>query len=386
MTVTEERPGRSATRPVGTPGGAARPRRSPSWRSASVGRCSVTGSCPRSACSPGRSAWASPPPTSGCCPAGTAQLGSSPRSSCGRHRPARLLGLVRLDRRARPAADRRRRREPGRHPRVHDLARAADGLSRAQEPADRHRHRDLRRLGDRRHGGDRRRRRGGRHRRDRDGDAVRDGGAGAAAAAARAPRAHRPAVRHAGPGPASTRSARWWPRPARPGPPSSPSRSSSSSPASSCSPRSWPRSASSSGCVVAGPTGGRRAPLVPLFVLGFLACVALRSTGVVPEVRPRLDHPRPGGRPRRRPVRHGLQREDRLAGQGQRSRDGRLDHRHALHRRRSPWPDPPRDRPLELKARTMDKVVWSAADAVADIGSGPRWPPVGSASAASRRC
>jgi uncharacterized integral membrane protein (TIGR00698 family) len=30
--------------------------------------------------------------------------------------------------------------------------------------------------------------------------------------------------------------------------------------------------------------GTRRAPLVPLFVLGFLACVALRSTGVVPEV------------------------------------------------------------------------------------------------------
>jgi uncharacterized integral membrane protein (TIGR00698 family) len=28
---------------------------------------------------------------------------------------------------------------------------------------------------------------------------------------------------------------------------------------------------------------GRRAPLVPLFVLGFLACVALRSTGVLPE-------------------------------------------------------------------------------------------------------
>ena len=29
-------------------------------------------------------------------------------------------------------------------------------------------------------------------------------------------------------------------------------------------------------------TGGKRPPIVPLFVLGFLACVALRSTGVVP--------------------------------------------------------------------------------------------------------
>ena len=28
--------------------------------------------------------------------------------------------------------------------------------------------------------------------------------------------------------------------------------------------------------------GGKRPPLVPLFVLGFLACVAVRSTGVVP--------------------------------------------------------------------------------------------------------
>ena len=41
----------------------------------------------------------------------------------------------------------------------------------------------------------------------------------------------------------------------------------------------------------AGPTGERaRPPLVPLFVLGFLACVALRSTGVDPARRPRLDH------------------------------------------------------------------------------------------------
>lgn len=31
------------------------------------------------------------------------------------------------------------------------------------------------------------------------------------------------------------------------------------------------------------PTEGRRTPMVPLFVLGFLACVALRSTGVMPE-------------------------------------------------------------------------------------------------------
>jgi uncharacterized membrane protein YadS len=31
------------------------------------------------------------------------------------------------------------------------------------------------------------------------------------------------------------------------------------------------------------PAGGRRPPLVPLFVLGFLACVAFRSTGVVPD-------------------------------------------------------------------------------------------------------
>ncbi len=31
-----------------------------------------------------------------------------------------------------------------------------------------------------------------------------------------------------------------------------------------------------------GETTGRRPPVVPLFVLGFLACVALRSTGVVP--------------------------------------------------------------------------------------------------------
>jgi uncharacterized integral membrane protein (TIGR00698 family) len=30
-------------------------------------------------------------------------------------------------------------------------------------------------------------------------------------------------------------------------------------------------------------TGGKRAPIVPLFVLGFLACVALRSTGLLPE-------------------------------------------------------------------------------------------------------
>jgi uncharacterized integral membrane protein (TIGR00698 family) len=29
-------------------------------------------------------------------------------------------------------------------------------------------------------------------------------------------------------------------------------------------------------------TGGKRPPLVPLFVLGFLACVAVRSTGMVP--------------------------------------------------------------------------------------------------------
>jgi uncharacterized integral membrane protein (TIGR00698 family) len=29
-------------------------------------------------------------------------------------------------------------------------------------------------------------------------------------------------------------------------------------------------------------TGGKRPPIVPLFVLGFLACVALRSTGVIP--------------------------------------------------------------------------------------------------------
>lgn len=33
----------------------------------------------------------------------------------------------------------------------------------------------------------------------------------------------------------------------------------------------------------AGTTEGRRSPLVPLFVLGFLGCVVLRSTGVVPE-------------------------------------------------------------------------------------------------------
>jgi len=32
------------------------------------------------------------------------------------------------------------------------------------------------------------------------------------------------------------------------------------------------------------PSEQRRAPLVPLFVLGFLACVALRSTGFMPEV------------------------------------------------------------------------------------------------------
>ena len=31
------------------------------------------------------------------------------------------------------------------------------------------------------------------------------------------------------------------------------------------------------------PTGKGRTPMVPLFVLGFLACVALRSTGVLPE-------------------------------------------------------------------------------------------------------
>ena len=31
------------------------------------------------------------------------------------------------------------------------------------------------------------------------------------------------------------------------------------------------------------PTGKARTPLVPLFILGFLACVALRSTGIVPE-------------------------------------------------------------------------------------------------------
>ncbi len=29
-------------------------------------------------------------------------------------------------------------------------------------------------------------------------------------------------------------------------------------------------------------TAGKRPPIVPLFVLGFLACVALRSTGVIP--------------------------------------------------------------------------------------------------------
>ena len=31
-----------------------------------------------------------------------------------------------------------------------------------------------------------------------------------------------------------------------------------------------------------GTTGGKRPPIVPLFVLGFLACVALRSTGMIP--------------------------------------------------------------------------------------------------------
>ena len=31
-----------------------------------------------------------------------------------------------------------------------------------------------------------------------------------------------------------------------------------------------------------GKTGGKRPPIVPLFVLGFLACVAFRSTGMIP--------------------------------------------------------------------------------------------------------
>ena len=31
-----------------------------------------------------------------------------------------------------------------------------------------------------------------------------------------------------------------------------------------------------------GETEGKRPPIVPLFVLGFLACVAFRSTGVIP--------------------------------------------------------------------------------------------------------
>ena len=164
-----------------------------------------------------------------------------------RHRPARLLGLVRLDRRARPPAHRRRRREPGRHPRGHDLARAADGPQPGQEPAHRHRHRDLRGLGHRGDGGHRRRRRGGRHRRDRDGDAVRHLRARRCCRCSRVPSGSATCSSASGPAPASTRSARWSPRPARPGPPCSPSRSSSSSPASSCSRPSWPPSASSSG-------------------------------------------------------------------------------------------------------------------------------------------
>jgi uncharacterized membrane protein YadS len=38
-------------------------------------------------------------------------------------------------------------------------------------------------------------------------------------------------------------------------------------------------------------TGAKRPPIVPLFVLGFLACAALRSTGVVPaEVLAAVSH------------------------------------------------------------------------------------------------
>ena len=53
-------------------------------------------------------------------------------------------------------------------------------------------------------------------------------------------------------------------------------------PGAACSPRSWPRSASASGWRHRPTSGGKRPPIVPLFVLGFLACVALRSTGVLP--------------------------------------------------------------------------------------------------------
>src|SRR4029453_13738862 len=49
-----------------------------------------------------------------------------------RHRPARVLGLLRLHHRARPSADRRRRGGPGRNARFHDVARGPDGSKRAQ--------------------------------------------------------------------------------------------------------------------------------------------------------------------------------------------------------------------------------------------------------------
>ena len=93
------------------------------------------------------------------------------------------------------------------------------GLSPCEEPAHRHGHRDLRRLGHRGHGGDRRCRRGGRHGRDRHGDAVRHPRARAAAAAPRCPSASPTSSSGCGPGPASTRSVRWLPRPARRGRP-----------------------------------------------------------------------------------------------------------------------------------------------------------------------
>ena len=73
-----------------------------------------------------------------------------------RHRAARLLGLLRRDRGARAGHHRPGRRHPGDHARGHDLAGPPGAARAGAQPAHRHRLRDLRRLGDRGHGGHRR--------------------------------------------------------------------------------------------------------------------------------------------------------------------------------------------------------------------------------------
>ena len=115
-----------------------------------------------------------------------------------RDRPARVLGLLRCDRRARGGDHRPDGGHPGDHAAGHDLAGQPGEARCGARPADRHRLRHLRRLGHRGDGGHRRCGRGRRRRRDRDGHPVRDHRDGAAAPAAGPLGLSDAAVRHLG--------------------------------------------------------------------------------------------------------------------------------------------------------------------------------------------